>query len=261
MNPPLSGSPDSFPRHRPSASRTPTARRPWCARACSRRAVPPPRVAQAGRACCNRSRPRACCSRSSRCWATGACTRRAPSARRCCSPHTRSRRDGLERERRAYRQARRGRLGARRAVPKASAPRSSGSASRRPYRREHRCPRGRLPATRRRPPRLCSRSRVRRDRRPLQAGDRVTVLATFGAGSGQASSRPIARDLEVLSVGERPANRTRAPRQSRSVSRSATPRRPLRSRWRTRTPSSTSCSKGPARSTAAIPSATQGSPP
>ncbi len=40
----------------------------------------------------------------------------------------------------------------------------------------------------------------------LQAGDRVTVLATFGAGSGQANSRPVARNLEVLSVGEPPAN-------------------------------------------------------
>ncbi len=40
----------------------------------------------------------------------------------------------------------------------------------------------------------------------LQAGDRVTVLATFGAGSGQAVTRPIARNVEVLSVGETPAN-------------------------------------------------------
>lgn len=40
----------------------------------------------------------------------------------------------------------------------------------------------------------------------LQPGDRVTVLATFGAGSGQASTRPVARDLQVLSVGEAPAN-------------------------------------------------------
>jgi hypothetical protein len=40
----------------------------------------------------------------------------------------------------------------------------------------------------------------------LQAGDRVTVLATFGAGSGQAVTRPIARNVEVLSVGEAPAN-------------------------------------------------------
>jgi hypothetical protein len=40
----------------------------------------------------------------------------------------------------------------------------------------------------------------------LQAGDHVTVLATFGAGSGQASTRAIARGLEVLSVGEVGAN-------------------------------------------------------
>jgi len=40
----------------------------------------------------------------------------------------------------------------------------------------------------------------------LKAGDRVTVLATFGAGSGQAVTRPVARNLEVLSVGEVPAN-------------------------------------------------------
>jgi Flp pilus assembly protein CpaB len=40
----------------------------------------------------------------------------------------------------------------------------------------------------------------------LQPGDRVTVLATFGAGSGSASTRPLARNLEVLSVGEVPAN-------------------------------------------------------
>jgi Flp pilus assembly protein CpaB len=40
----------------------------------------------------------------------------------------------------------------------------------------------------------------------LSAGDRVTVLATYGAGSGSASTRPIARDLEVLSVGEPAAN-------------------------------------------------------
>lgn len=36
----------------------------------------------------------------------------------------------------------------------------------------------------------------------LSAGDRVAVLATYGAGSGSASTRPVARDLEVLSVGE-----------------------------------------------------------
>jgi Flp pilus assembly protein CpaB len=40
----------------------------------------------------------------------------------------------------------------------------------------------------------------------LQAGDRVTVLATFGAGSGQVSTRAVARGLEVLSVGEAGAN-------------------------------------------------------
>jgi Flp pilus assembly protein CpaB len=39
----------------------------------------------------------------------------------------------------------------------------------------------------------------------LQPGDRVTVLATFGAGSGHARSRPIARDLQVLDVGSAPA--------------------------------------------------------
>lgn len=40
----------------------------------------------------------------------------------------------------------------------------------------------------------------------LQPGDRVSVLATFGAGSGSVSTRPIARNLEVLSVGEAPVN-------------------------------------------------------
>jgi Flp pilus assembly protein CpaB len=40
----------------------------------------------------------------------------------------------------------------------------------------------------------------------LQPGDRVTVLATFGAGSGQATTRAVARNLEVLSVGEAGAN-------------------------------------------------------
>jgi Flp pilus assembly protein CpaB len=40
----------------------------------------------------------------------------------------------------------------------------------------------------------------------LQAGDRVTVLATFGAGSGQVSTRAVARGLEVLAVGEAGAN-------------------------------------------------------
>lgn len=40
----------------------------------------------------------------------------------------------------------------------------------------------------------------------LQAGDAVTVLATFGAGTGQATTRPIARDLQILSIGEAPSN-------------------------------------------------------
>jgi Flp pilus assembly protein CpaB len=40
----------------------------------------------------------------------------------------------------------------------------------------------------------------------LQPGDRVTVLATFNAGSGQASTRAVARNLQVLAVGEAPAN-------------------------------------------------------
>jgi Flp pilus assembly protein CpaB len=40
----------------------------------------------------------------------------------------------------------------------------------------------------------------------LQAGDSVTVLATFGAGSSDATTRPIARDLQVLSIGEAPPN-------------------------------------------------------
>jgi Flp pilus assembly protein CpaB len=40
----------------------------------------------------------------------------------------------------------------------------------------------------------------------LQAGDAVTVLATFGAGSGQATTRPVARDLQILSIGEAPSN-------------------------------------------------------
>jgi Flp pilus assembly protein CpaB len=35
----------------------------------------------------------------------------------------------------------------------------------------------------------------------IQAGDRVTVLATFDAGSGDARTRVIARGLEVLAVG------------------------------------------------------------
>lgn len=40
----------------------------------------------------------------------------------------------------------------------------------------------------------------------LQPGDAVTVLATFGAGSGQATTRPVARDLQILSIGEAPSN-------------------------------------------------------
>jgi Flp pilus assembly protein CpaB len=36
----------------------------------------------------------------------------------------------------------------------------------------------------------------------LQPGDRVSVLATFGAGSGQAHTRAIARGLQVISVGQ-----------------------------------------------------------
>jgi Flp pilus assembly protein CpaB len=40
----------------------------------------------------------------------------------------------------------------------------------------------------------------------LQPGDDVTVLATFGAGSGSASTRPVARALQVVSVGEAPPN-------------------------------------------------------
>jgi Flp pilus assembly protein CpaB len=39
----------------------------------------------------------------------------------------------------------------------------------------------------------------------LQAGDSVTVLATFGAGTGNARTKPIARGLEVLAVGSVPA--------------------------------------------------------
>jgi Flp pilus assembly protein CpaB len=47
----------------------------------------------------------------------------------------------------------------------------------------------------------------------LEPGDRVTVLATFGAGGGQARTKAIARGLEVLSVsvaagGEQAANST-----------------------------------------------------
>jgi Flp pilus assembly protein CpaB len=40
----------------------------------------------------------------------------------------------------------------------------------------------------------------------LQSGDRVTVLATFGAGSAHAHTRPIARGLQVLAVGRSPAS-------------------------------------------------------
>jgi Flp pilus assembly protein CpaB len=40
----------------------------------------------------------------------------------------------------------------------------------------------------------------------LQTGDAVTVLATFGAGTGQATTRPIARNLQILSIGEAPSN-------------------------------------------------------
>lgn len=39
----------------------------------------------------------------------------------------------------------------------------------------------------------------------LEPGDRVTVLATFGAGSGTASTKAVARNLEVLAVGQPPA--------------------------------------------------------
>ena len=38
----------------------------------------------------------------------------------------------------------------------------------------------------------------------LRPGDRVTVLATFGSGTGQAEARAIARGLEVLAVGRAP---------------------------------------------------------
>jgi Flp pilus assembly protein CpaB len=36
----------------------------------------------------------------------------------------------------------------------------------------------------------------------IQAGDRITLLATFGAGSGAASTKPVARGLQVMAVGE-----------------------------------------------------------
>src|SRR6266496_5394130 len=41
----------------------------------------------------------------------------------------------------------------------------------------------------------------------LAPGDRVSVLATYGSGSGQARTRAIARGLEVLSVGSAPRDR------------------------------------------------------
>jgi Flp pilus assembly protein CpaB len=44
----------------------------------------------------------------------------------------------------------------------------------------------------------------------LQPGDRVTVLATFGAGIGQARSLPVARGVQVLAVGETPASADQA---------------------------------------------------
>lgn len=40
----------------------------------------------------------------------------------------------------------------------------------------------------------------------LQAGESVGVLATFGAGTGQASARVVARGLRVVSVGEASQN-------------------------------------------------------
>jgi Flp pilus assembly protein CpaB len=40
----------------------------------------------------------------------------------------------------------------------------------------------------------------------LEAGDTVTVLATFGAGSGQAVTRAVARGLRIVAVGEPAAN-------------------------------------------------------
>jgi len=39
----------------------------------------------------------------------------------------------------------------------------------------------------------------------LAPGDRVTVLATYGSGSGQTHTKAIARGLEVLSVGSAPS--------------------------------------------------------
>jgi Flp pilus assembly protein CpaB len=41
----------------------------------------------------------------------------------------------------------------------------------------------------------------------LQSGEHITVLATFNAGGGQSAvTRPVARDVQVLTVGEAPAN-------------------------------------------------------
>jgi Flp pilus assembly protein CpaB len=40
----------------------------------------------------------------------------------------------------------------------------------------------------------------------LEAGDHITVLATFGAGTGQVTTKVLARGLEVLSVGQPPAD-------------------------------------------------------
>jgi Flp pilus assembly protein CpaB len=41
----------------------------------------------------------------------------------------------------------------------------------------------------------------------LQAGEHITLLATFNAGGGQSAvTRPVARDVQVLTVGEAPAN-------------------------------------------------------
>ncbi len=40
----------------------------------------------------------------------------------------------------------------------------------------------------------------------LAAGDHVTVLATFGSGTGQVSTKVLARGLEVLSVGQPPTD-------------------------------------------------------
>ena len=96
----------------------------------------------------------------------------------------------------------------------------------------------------------------------LQAGDRVTVLATFGAGTGQANTRPVARNLEVLSVGEPPANAdpstTTVPvaRRARQPLAGVSARAGERGRAR-----STCCSKGPVRPPRRSRPATQGSAP